>query len=153
MTERQRIDDFLAQKRIAVVGVSRSPRDFTRMMFNEFVKRGYDVVPVNPNSAEIDGRPCAAGVGRLDPRPDAVLVMTPASKSEAVARECAEAGVKRIWFYRATGHGAVNEHAIDLCEARGMSVVAGRCPFMFFPNPGAHAVHGFLLKLIGRYPR
>ena len=56
MTERQLIDDFLAQKRIAVVGVSRNPRDFTRTMFNEFIRRGYDAVPVNPNAAEIDGR-------------------------------------------------------------------------------------------------
>jgi predicted CoA-binding protein len=153
MTERQLIDDFLAQKRTAVVGVSRNPRDFTRLMFNEFLQRGYEALPVNPNAAEIDGHACAARVGQIRPRPDAVLVMTPASQSEAVAKECAEMGVERIWFYRAVGRGAVDERAIDLCEERGMRVVAGRCPFMFFPNPGIHALHGFLLKLIGRYPR
>ena len=153
MTERQLIDDFLAQKRIAVVGVSRNPRDFTRTMFNEFIRRGYDAVPVNPNAAGIDGRKSFARAGQIDPQADAALIMTPAKQSEAVARECAEAGIQRVWFYRATGRGAVDERAVDFCESRGMSVVAGRCPFMFFPNPGVHGLHAFFLKLIGRYPR
>ncbi|MBI4878008.1 MAG: CoA-binding protein [Acidobacteria bacterium] len=153
MTERETVEDFLAQKRIAVIGVSRNPRDFTRGMFNEFVRRGYDAVPVNPNASSIDGRPCVSKVGELDPKPDAVLVMIPAAQSEAVARECAEAGIERIWFYRAVGHGAVDEKAVDLCESHGMRVVSGRCPFMFFPGAGFHGVHGWFLKLTGRYPR
>jgi predicted CoA-binding protein len=152
MTERQLIDDFLAQKSIAVIGVSRNPRDFTRMMFNELVKRGYTAIPVNPNSAEIDGRKCFARVGDIDPKPDAVLIMTPAAQSESLARECAGAGVERIWFYGAVGRGAVDERAVDFCESRGMKVVAGRCPFMFFPRAGFHGLHGLFLKLIGRYP-
>ena len=153
MTERQTIDDFLAQKRIAIVGVSRSARDFTRSLFDEFVRRGYDAIPVNPNTGEIDGRKCFASVGQIEPKADAALIMTPAAQSETVARECSEAGVPRVWFYRAVGQGAVNERAVDLCESKGMRVVAGRCPFMFFPNPGFHGWHGLLLKLIGRYPR
>ena len=153
MTERQVIDDFLNQKRIAVVGVSRTADDFTRAMFNEFVKRGYDALPVNPNASEIDGRKSYAGVGQIEPKADAVLIMTPAGKSEAVARECAEAGIERVWFYRSVGHGAVDERAVDFCESRGMRVVNGRCPFMFFSNPGMHGLHGFILKLIGKYPR
>jgi predicted CoA-binding protein len=153
MTERQLIDDFLAQQRIAVIGVSRNPRDFTRTMFNEFIRRGYDAVPVNPNAAGIDGRKSFARASQIDPKADAALIMTPATQSEAVARECAEAGIQRVWFYRATGRGAVDEHAVDFCESRGMRVVAGRCPFMFFPNAGVHGFHAFFLKLIGRYPR
>jgi len=153
MTERQLIDDFLAQKRIAVIGVSRNPRDFTRTMFNEFIRRGYDAVPVNPNAAGIGGRKSFARASQIDPKADAALIMTPATQSEAVARECAEAGIQRVWFYRATGRGAVDERAVDFCESRGMHVVAGRCPFMFFPNPGVHGLHAFFLKLIGRYPR
>ena len=153
MSERQLIDDFLAQKSIAVIGVSRDPGDFTRMMFNELVKRGYTALPVNPNSGEIDGRTCFARVGDIDPKPDAALIMIPAAQSEGVARECAGAGIERVWFYRAVGRGAVDERAVDFCESRGMKVVAGRCPFMFFPQPGVHGWHGVFLKLIGRYPR
>ncbi len=42
------IEDFLAQKRIAMVGVSRHPKDFSADLFQELRRRGYDMVPVNP---------------------------------------------------------------------------------------------------------
>ncbi len=51
MTTRREIDGFLALKRVAMVGVSRDPRDFSRMLFREMKKRGYDMVPVNPGAA------------------------------------------------------------------------------------------------------
>jgi hypothetical protein len=153
MTERQVIDDFLAQKRIAVVGVSRKAGDFTRRLFDELVRRGYTAIPVNPNCAEIDGQRCFARVGEIEPKPEAALILVPAAQAEGLARECASAGIERIWFYRAVGRGAVDERAVDLCESHGMKVVAGRCPFMFFPQAGIHGWHGMFLKLIGRYPR
>ncbi len=46
MTDRAR--EFLAQKRIALVGVSRQEKDFSRMVLRELVRRGYDVVPSAP---------------------------------------------------------------------------------------------------------
>jgi predicted CoA-binding protein len=54
------IEDFLAENRIAMVGVSREPKGFSRMLFEELSKRGYDMVPVNPNAPEVLGRPCFA---------------------------------------------------------------------------------------------
>ena len=58
MSSIEQIQDFLDHKRVAVVGVSRESRDFSRGLFREFVKRGYDMVPVNPDSKEIEGRQC-----------------------------------------------------------------------------------------------
>jgi len=46
-----RASDFLAQRRIALVGVSRDPRDLSRALFRELRGRGYDVVPVHPQLA------------------------------------------------------------------------------------------------------
>jgi predicted CoA-binding protein len=45
---------------MAMVGVSREPKGFSGMLFEELSKRGYDVVPVNPNAPEVLGRPCFA---------------------------------------------------------------------------------------------
>jgi uncharacterized protein len=154
MTSRERIDDFLRQKRLAIAGVSRQPSDFTRMMFNEFVRRGYDVVPVNPSAGEIDGRKCFARLQEIDPPVDGVLVMTKPAAAEAVVQDCAEAGVKRVWLYRATGAGAVSRKAVELCEARSIDVIAGGCPFMFWADSSFfHRVHGVFARLTGSYPR
>ncbi len=153
MTEKETIQDFLAQKRIAVVGVGRQERDFNREMFRAFRKRGYDAVPVNPNASEIDGLPCYKSVREITPPVDAALVMTASKLSGQVARECVEAGVKRVWLYKAAGDGAVSDEALKVCQENGVDTVPGRCPFMFLPNPGVHALHGVFLKIFGMYPK
>lgn len=50
------IHDFLVLRRIALVGVSRDPKDFSRVLFREMCDKGYDMVPVNP--ALTDGGKC-----------------------------------------------------------------------------------------------
>ena len=69
------IEDFLAQKRIAMAGVSRNPKDFSASLFQELCRRGYDVVPVNPNASEVLGKACFAHVQDIQPKVDAVLLM------------------------------------------------------------------------------
>lgn len=148
------IKDFLAQKRIAMVGVSRKKADFSASLFQELCKRGYDVVPVNPRATEVLGRRCYPRVQDINPSVDAVLLMTPANLTDAVVKECAEAGIKRVWMYRATGQGAVTPQAVEFCREHGMSVVPGQCPFMFLPNTGAvHRFHGFIRRIAGSYPQ
>jgi uncharacterized protein len=148
------INDFLQQKRLAIVGVSRQPQDFSRALLREFRGRGYEAVPVNPAVREIDGQPCFARLQDVQPLPDTVLVMTPAAASEAIVRDCAQLGVKRVWLYRAGGKGSVCEEAVQCCVSNGISVVAGECPFMFLPD-GAwfHRLHGFMKKVAGAYPQ
>jgi hypothetical protein len=58
VTTIREVEDFLALHRIAMVGVSRNPEDFSRKLFREMCERGYDMVPVNLVAEEIDGREC-----------------------------------------------------------------------------------------------
>jgi predicted CoA-binding protein len=154
MTTRKTIDEFLGVKRLAVVGVSRNPKDFTRKLFRELRSRGYDVVPVNPGATEVDGVPAVRRVSDVSPPVDGALLLTRPAVTAEVARECQEAGIRRIWMYRATGAGAVSLQAVEFCERNGMSVVAGECPFMFLPGAAfPHRFHAFCRKLVGSYPK
>jgi hypothetical protein len=79
--------------------------------------------------------------------------MTSPKATEAVVADCAEAGISRIWMYRAGGKGAVSPKAVQFCHEHRMRVIPGECPFMFLPNAAAfHRFHGFIRKLTGRYP-
>jgi predicted CoA-binding protein len=150
MAAMERIQEFLAQKRFAFVGVSRSQRDFSRALFREFLSRGYEAIPVHPTATEIEGVACAKSVREIDPPVDSVLVMTAAGVSETIVQECADAGVKRVWLYRGGGKGAVTARAVAICNENGVSVIPGECPFMFFPHTGLiHRVHGFFHKVAG----
>ena len=148
------IEDFLAQKRIAMVGISREPKSFSGLLFEEFCRRGYDVVPVNPYLPQVLGKPCFARVQDIQPPVDGAILMTSPAVTEAVVRDCAEAGIRRIWMYSAGGNGSVSEKAVEFCRAHGILVVPGLCPFMFWDDAGAgHHFHGFILKITGRYPK
>jgi len=147
------IQQFLGHKRFAMVGVSRRPEDFSRALFGEFLHRGYQTIPVNPEAGEIAGQPCFAHLTDIQPPVEDVLVMTSPATTDTVVRECAEAGVKRVWMFRGGGHGAVSQDAVHFCEAKGIEVIPGECPFMFLPG-GAwyHRFHGFVRKITGTYP-
>ncbi|MGA7473677.1 MAG: CoA-binding protein, partial [Candidatus Sulfotelmatobacter sp.] len=97
------IENFMAQKRIAIAGISHDPKDFSRQLFDELCRRGYDVVPVNPNVTEVEGRPCFARVQDIQPPVDAALLMTSPQATDTVVSDCAAAGIQRIWMYQATG--------------------------------------------------
>lgn len=147
------VRDFLAQKRIAFVGVSRNPRDFSVSLFDELYRRGYDVVPVNPNATEIRGRRCFPSVKDIEPPVDGALLMTDASTAQAVVHDCADAGIKRIWLYRAAGDGAVSAEAVQFCRDHDMEVIPGECPYMFLSAAGPlHWIHACIRKITGAYP-
>ena len=153
MASLDRIQDFLAQKRFAFVGVSRQPKDFSRALFREFRERGYDPIPVHLATTEIDGVPCFRTLQAIDPPVDSVLLMTPPAITELLLQDCAEAGIKRVWMYRAGGAGAVSAQAVKYCEDRGIAVIPGECPFMFFGGGvSVHWFHAVFLKITGKYP-
>lgn len=150
----QGIQDFLHLKRLAVVGVSRNPNEFTRTLFRELRQRGYDVVPVNPNLTEVEGLPCLPRVQDASPPVEGVLLMTHPSVTDLVVRDCAQAGIRHVWMYRAAGAGAVSRSAVDFCQSNGIALVDGECPFMFLEGASwPHRLHGFCRKVLGRYPK
>ena len=147
------IRDFLAQKRFAFVGVSRQSKDFSQVLFREFQSRGYDPVPVHPEAAEIEGAHCFAHIKDIQPPVDSVLLMTSPTVTNLVARECVEADIKRVWFYRGGGHGTLTAKALEICEVNQIRTVRGECPFMFFEHTSwPHRLHGFCKKIAGTYP-
>lgn len=139
--------DFLNAGRIAVVGVSRDENDFSRAVFRELVKRGYDVVAVNPALAGAEGRPCFARVQDVSPPAQAALVMTPAARSADAVHDCVEAGIRRVWMHRGAGPGSASAAALALCAANGIVPVRDLCPFMALPDTSvAHRIHHFLRR-------
>jgi predicted CoA-binding protein len=148
------ITKFLECKRIAFVGVSRNPQHFSRALWREFLAKGYDPVPVNPQAADIDGRKCFARISDITPPVEGALLMTgtPAATDQA-ARECDEAQIRKIWIYKSVDDGSDHEQAMEACRSHGSTVVEGHCPFMFLPQAGmVHRVHRFFMKVAGSYP-
>jgi len=135
---------FLELSRIALVGLSRDPRDFSRTIFRELVERGYDVVPVNPGLDEVEGRRSWARVSEVAPPVQGALLLTPPARSAEAVRDCIAAGVRQLWLHRGAGAGSASPEALSAARAAGVEPVTDLCPFMALEGAGwFHRVHGF----------
>jgi uncharacterized protein len=140
---------FLAEKKLAVVGVSRNPQKFGSAVFRELSSKEYTVYPVNPNAEKIGEEKCYPSVKELPESVGGVVIVVPPAQTESVLREVAEAGINRVWIQR----GAESDGAAAFCHERGIDAVTGQCILMFAePVASFHKVHRFFHKLFGKMP-
>lgn len=147
--------EFLANKRIAVTGVSRTPAGHgSNVVYQRLRERGYQVFAVNPNADQVEGDKCYRDLGSIPGGVGAVVIGTRPETAEATMRECAELGIKHVWMHRSVGGGSVSTAATAYGRANGISVIPGGCPLMFEPaSDGGHKAMRFVFTLTGAVPR
>jgi uncharacterized protein len=151
---RDAAEEFLAQPRIAVAGVSRDPKQPANLIYRRLRDAGHEVFAVNPNAEEVEGDRCYAAVTELPDHVDGVVVVTPPEASATVVEDCARAGVPRVWLHRGIGPGSVSEEAIEACRAHGIAVIPGGCPNMFgATSDRGHRGMLHVLQITGKVPR
>lgn len=144
------IDEFLALKKIALVGVSRKSVKFGNSIFKELKKRNYTVFPLNCFLTQYEGVPCYTDLKSLPEKVDGIITVVKPEKTELVIKEAAELGIKWIWMQQ----GSQSERAIELCKENNISFVANECILMFLePVESVHKFHRFILKLFGKMPK
>jgi len=153
-TLKEAADDFLAQKRIAVVGVSRSSKEAANLVYRTLRSRGYEVFAVNPNAEEVEGDRSFHDLASIPGKVDAALIATPSDLAETVVEECARAGITRVWMHRSFGEGSVSRAATELGREKGITVIEGGCPMMFLPGADiGHKCMRWMLGVTGRLPK
>ncbi|HYF93770.1 MAG TPA: CoA-binding protein [Symbiobacteriaceae bacterium] len=140
MPSRKAITEFLAQKRIAVAGVSRNPREYSSAVFRTLKEKGYEVYPINPHAEEVEGVRCYKSVKDVPGPLDGVVAVLPVAQEVALVRECREAGIPRVWLRMES------TAAESLAKEAGIAVVNGACPIMFLGG-GLHTVHRWFTRL------
>jgi predicted CoA-binding protein len=136
------IEAFLAERRIAVVGVSRT-KGFGNTALRTLAAAGWDAVPVNAEADEVEGQRCFRRLEDVSPPPGAVLVVTPPASAVAVVEACARLGLRKVWLQQ----GAESEAAIRLAEAEGLILVHHACVLMHAKPRGVHRFHRWLHHL------
>jgi hypothetical protein len=149
-------NDFLAQERIAVAGVSRTNGGShgANVVYTGLRKAGYHVFAVNPKADEVEGDRCYHDIKSIPGGVGAVVVGTAPGVSADVVRECAEQGISRVWLHRSFGGGSVSEEAASLGREHGIRVIAGGCPMMFLEHADiGHRCMRWVLGLTGGLPK
>jgi len=147
MPGRATIEDFLAQRELAFVGVSRDPKAFGNVVYRAMRDAGHRLHPVHPTAEVLEGDACVPSLADVPRTVGGVVVLVPADAAVDVVRDALDAGVPRVWLHRGAGPGAVSDEAVRLCAARGVPVVDGACPLMFLdPVRGVHRLHRALSR-------
>jgi uncharacterized protein len=147
--------DFLACRRVAVTGVSRTPGEHGgNVVYQRLRDRGYEVFAVNPNADEVEGDRAYHSLAEVPGGVDAVVIATRPEIAEQTMRECVELGIRRVWMHRGPGAGSVSEAAAELGRSNGITVIDGGCPCMFGPTADiGHRIMRPVLTLAGNVPR
>ena len=150
MNTMQDIRGFLAEKTLAIAGVSRDEKSMSALTFKELKNKGYTLYPVNPNAATILGEKCYPSVAALPGKVGGVLVFTAPAHTEKVVREAVAAGIRRIWIQQ----GAQSEAALRFCADNKLPAVTKECILMYLePVTSIHAFHRWVKKLFGGLPK
>jgi predicted CoA-binding protein len=152
-----KVEDFLAQKRIAVAGVSRdaSGHPAANLIYRRLKQTGHEVFPVNPNMQTFDGDRCYADVRSIPGGVDGVMIVTRPETTERIVHDCNDTGVRRVWMHQSLAKSgtSVSPAAVDYCQQHGITVIAGACPMMFGDGVDfGHACMRWMLKLTGGLP-
>jgi predicted CoA-binding protein len=145
--------EFLANKRVAVTGVSRTPKTHgSNNVYRRLRERGYDVFAVNPNADQVEGDRSSPDLKSIPGGVEAVVIGTRPEIAEDTMHECAELGIKHVWMHRGPGAGSVSAAATDYGRRRGITVIDGGCPLMFEPTADfGHKIMRFVYA--GKVPK
>ena len=156
-TLESKVNDFLSQKRIAVVGVSRnkSGHPAANLIYRRLKTTGHDVFAVNPRMAAFEGERCYPNLQSIPGGVDGVVIITRPEVTERIVHDCSDAGVGRVWMHQSVGKSgsSVSPKAVEYCREHDIRVIAGACPMMFGPGVDfGHTCMRWILKLTGGLP-
>ena len=151
-----KVRDFLAQKRIAIAGVSRdnSRHPAANLIYRRLKSTGHDVFAVNPHMQTFEGDRCYPDLQSIPGGVDGVVIITRPETTERIVHDCNDAGVRRVWMHQSIGKGSsVSPEAVEYCQQHDISTIAGACPMMYGADVDfGHACMRWMLRLTGGLP-
>ncbi len=150
MVTRALINEFLAQKTLGLVGVSRHGKGFGNAIRNELTRKGYVFRLVHPEADSIEDQPCVKALNQIAHDISGLVLVTPPTVTLQLLYEAVDVGIRRVWIQQ----GAESEEVIKFCDERGLLAVYRQCIFMFAEPTGfPHRLHRGIRAMFGRLPK
>jgi predicted CoA-binding protein len=151
------VQDFLSQKKIAVVGVSDKRDTGCNLNYRKFKDTGYQVYAVNPRISEFEGDPCYPDLKSIPEKPDAVFILASPKVTDQVVQQCVDLGIKHVWMHCMMGTRpglvqsmtSVSQDAVQVCRENGIQVIPGSCPNQFLKPDFGHAMMRVMWRTFG----
>jgi predicted CoA-binding protein len=124
INSRETIEKILDDcKTIAVVGLSSDAGRPSHGVASYMRRRGYKVIPVNPNETEVFGDKSYASLAEVSEHVDLVDVFRRSSEAGTAVDEAIAIGAKAVWLQE----GVIDLAAAKRAQDAGLLVVMDRC--------------------------
>lgn len=144
MSKTENVNEFLSEKALAIVGVSRSGNKMGNGILKDLNTKGYNLYPVHPSANEINGVKCYPDFNSLPEKVGGVIISVPPKETEKIVRQVEQSGIKKIWMQ----NGAESQEAIDFCLEKEITVVHHKCILMFAePTAFFHKMHRWIWNI------
>ncbi len=141
---------FLALKKIAVIGVSRSKSGFGIAVYEHLKNNGYNVYAINRKGGFSGNTKLYTSLFEIEQRIDGIVTVVPPTETEIVIQAAHDLEIMNVWMQL----GSESKNAIDFCNSKGMNVISKECILMFAePVKSIHKFHRWINKITGKYPK
>jgi predicted CoA-binding protein len=124
------IQEIFYLKTIAVVGISDNPERPSNFVAKFLEEHGYNIIPVNPNLTEWDGKKCYPDLMSIPVKVDVVDIFRRMEAIPPIVDEAIAIKAKVVWMQE----GIVNEGAAVKARDAGIEVVMDRCMKKEYPG-------------------
>src|SRR4030042_190909 len=130
------VQDFLAVKKIAVVGISDKRETGCNLAYRTFKGAGYSVSTVNPRLPTYEGAPCYPDLKSIPEKPEAVFILAHPKVTDLIVQQGVDLVIRHVWMHcmmgtkpgLVAGMTSVSQDAVRLCREHGIAVIPGSCP-------------------------
>lgn len=112
-------------KTVAVIGASANRAKFGNRAVRAYERQGYNVIPINPNEAEVEGRKTYRSVLDVPGPIDMATVYVPGHIGVKVMEELAQKGIPEVWL----NPGADDPNVLERARELGVNVIVA-CSIM-----------------------
>jgi predicted CoA-binding protein len=117
------IEKILNYKNIAVVGISDNPERPSHYVASFLAEHGYNIIPVNPNLKEWEGKKCYPDLLSIPEKVDVVDIFRRPEAVPPIVDEAVRIKARAVWMQE----GIVNEEAAAKAWDAGIEVVMDKC--------------------------
>ena len=149
MTTKKQIEQFLANEPIAMAGVSRNPKKFGRLAYEELSRKGLRLIAINPHIESINGSVCYAGIKDLPAGVKSLIIMTKKDQTARAVEDALAKGIKNIWIQQSSE----TPEALALLIGKDVNLITKQCILMHHHPDGFHKFHGTIKTFFRAMPK
>jgi predicted CoA-binding protein len=126
------IDQLLALKTWAIVGLSNNPERAAFGVAKLLIEKGHTIIPIHPKAEQVHGQSGYAKLSQVPVKIDVVDIFVNSELAGVVVNEAIEIGAQGVWLQL----DVIDEGAITRAKDAGLLAVMNRCPAIEYKKRG-----------------